>query len=79
MYIPLRALALLASALVRIAADDPDVPEFQCSSDAILVCCEEYVSVAIGLYVGNASECTSPCAVHERQPCANARQARFPP
>ena len=58
MHIPLRALAIVASALVMIVADDPEVPEFTCSSDAILVCCEEYVSVAIGQYVGNASECT---------------------
>ena len=73
MYVPLRTLALLASALVMVVADDPEVPEFTCSSDAILVCCEEYVGVAIGQYVGNASECTSSCLIDERHPCTDAR------
>ena len=63
MYISLRNLTLLLSALVTVAADDPDVPEFTCATDAILTCCQEYVSVAIGLYVGNASQCTFPYLV----------------
>ena len=59
MRFSLSALVAVAAVMgMAIAADEPEPPQYQCSSDAILVCCEEFTGSVIGEFVGEGSGCT---------------------
>ena len=67
MYFSISALVTLASAVsIAVAAKKP---EFDCPSDAILVCCEEFTGSVIGQYVGEGSGCMFHSSKYEAQLC----------